>query len=58
MNQAIVVELTLAKSTTTTHVYGSDNAGIRGLYLPKALLGPDLAANPPAKLKMTLEVAS
>jgi hypothetical protein len=52
----VEVTLTLKKDKVVknSHVYESVPAGISGLYFPNTMFG-ELAANPPATIKMTLE---
>lgn len=52
----VELELTLLRSTKGTHVYGDDREGavMPSVYIKKA----GLPADPPAKLRVTLEAAT
>jgi len=49
-----VIPLTLQKSTGGTHVYGNEDQGFKGIYLPK-LLFPAPSA-PPREITLTLDI--
>lgn len=54
--EQLELTLTLSKTTKGTHVYANEDKGITGIYLPKLLFGA-AAANPPAKIKITINPA-
>jgi hypothetical protein len=52
--EEVSVQVSLKKTTKTTHVYENSDKGLTGMYFPKTLFGA-AAENPPKTLTLTLK---